>query len=282
MKSARILTPILLLVLVLCMLALTFAWFSSGESNEVSSVLEAGTYVRVVFGDDGLLNNEPYNGQKGYRDDGVPYEDDDKAYQAYYHTSVKLQGDKDLYLRFEFSELWIEASSTFYMMSAGRTLEQIISKFEGYDPDKSHVGKVEKVVADGSEQNVFTEPSDGSVAFVYTDDGTLDGKVVFIRLDKANADKFFSLEYAKITATAPPYAYGTFAAEGEGLKYVYDKNAPLGTSEVASDAAYGKVNPICVRITYSDAEYAMTFPFSDESFKGSSFRFGVTAYANYS
>lgn len=264
------------------MLALTFAWFSSSESNEVSSVLEAGTYVRVVFGDDGLLNNEPYNGQKGYDDNGVAYEDDDAAYRAYYHTSVKLQGDRDLYLRFEFSELWIEASPTFYMMSAGRTLERIISEFDGYDPEKSHVGKVETITADGKEQNVFTEPSDGSFAFVYTDDGTLNGKVRFIRLDKANADKFFSLEYAKITATAPPYAYGTFAAEGEGLKYVYDKDATLGTSEVASDAAYGKVNPICVRITYSDAEYAKTFPFSDESFKGSSFRFGVTAYANYS
>lgn len=280
MKTAKILTPILMLVLVLCMLALTFAWFSAGQESKTYTTLTAGSYVKVVFDDNGVLNNEKYNGQKGYDENGTAYTDGDKAYEAFYHTSVRLQGDSDLYLRFEFTGLLIKTSPTFYIMGAQKTLTEIVSLFDGYEPGKSHIGKVETVVTEDGEETVFTAPEDGSAAFVYTDDGTADGKVVFIRLDKANTDKFFTLSYAKITTVTPPYAYGTFAQEGEGLHFVHGDNLPAGTSEVVSDATYGKSNPVCIKITYSDATYAKTFPFSDDSFKGSEFTFEVVASAN--
>lgn len=280
MKTAKVLTPILMLVLVLCMLALTFAWFSAGQDSTAFTTLTAGSYVKVVFDDSGVLNNEKYNGQKGYDDNGTAYTDDDKAYEAYYHTSIKLQGDSDLYLRLEFTELYIKVSPTFYMLGAQRTLDEIISVFDGYDEGKSHIGKAETVVTENGEETVFTDPADGSTAFVYTDDGTADGKVICLRLDKVNADKFFTLNYAKITTTSPPYTYGTFADEGEGLHFVHGDNLPAGTSEVVSDATYGKSNPVCIKITYSDATYAKTFPFSGDSFKGSEFIFEVVAYAN--
>lgn len=282
MKSARVLTPILVLVLVLCMLALTFAWFSTGTQTETSSVLSAGTYVKVVFDEDGALNNEKYNGQKGYSDDGVPYTDDDKAYEAYYHTSLKLQGNDDLVLRFEFSKLYIAVSDMFYRMSAEETLQSVVSVFDGYEEGSSHIGKVETVMTGNGEELLFTDPEDGSTAFIYTDDGTVNGKVEFLMLDKTNTDKFFSLGYAKILTSGPPYSYGDFAEEGEGLLFTYGPKLPAGISEVVNEATYGKSNPICVKITYSDALYAKTFPFSGESFKGSSFKFEVVAAADYS
>lgn len=282
MKSARVLTPILVLVLVLCMLALTFAWFSTGTQTETSSVLSAGTYVKVVFDEGGTLNSEKYNGQKGYSDDGIPYTDDDKAYEAYYHTSLKLQGDDDLLLRFEFSKLYIAVSDMFFRMSAEETLVSVVSKFDGYDEGSSHIGKVETVSTENGDELLFTDPEDGSTAFIYTDDGTVNGKVKYIMLDKANTDKFFAMSYAKITSSGPPYSYGDFAEEGEGLPFVYGPKLPAGVSEVVNDATYGKSNPICVKIIYSDAGYAKTFPFSGESFKGSSFKFEVVAAADYS
>lgn len=282
MKSAKVLTPILVLVLVFCMLALTFAWFSASTETQTTAVLQAGSYIKVVFGeDDDLLVSEPYNGQKGYDDGGVAYTDADKAYQAFYHTTLRLQGDGDLGLRMEFASLLIKVSDTFYMMNAERTLSEIIAKFDGYDPEKSHVGKVETVTTENGEEEKFTAPADGSVAFIYTDDGTLDGKVKYISLDKANTDKFFALAYAKITNTTSPYAYGTFVGEGGALEFVHGPNLPAGGSEVTSDYTYGKANPICVRITYSDEAYAKTFPFSGDGFKASQFRFEIIAAADY-
>ena len=281
MKTAKILTPIIMLVLVFSMLALTFAWFSANQQAETTSVLTVGSYIKVEFDGDGALGNEKYNGQKGYDENGVAYTDDDKAYEAYYHTYIKLQGDGDLSLKFKFSDLVIEVSETFYMLSAKRTVDEIISKFDGYDPDKSHIGKAEKVVGENGADVVFTEPQDGSVGFVYTTDGTVNGDVLYIKLDKANTDKFFAMEYAKITSDDPPYEYGTFAKEGERLPFTYGANLPAYSSEVVSDSSFGKSNPVCVKIIYSDAGYARTFPFSGESFKGSLFGFGVIASAEY-
>ena len=281
MKSAKVMLPILVLVLVMCMLALTFAWFSAGEQSKTETVLKAGSYIKVEFDGSGTLNGSKYNGEKGYDEDGTPYTDADKAYEAYYHTYIKLQGDADLYLKFSFLELWIEVSDTFYMMNATRTLQEVVSLFDGCDPGKSHIGKCETVVTEDGESKVFTEPSDGSTAFIYTTDGTAQGKVCYIKLDKANVDKFFTLGYAKITTDAPPYAYGTFAEEGQGLHFRYGENIPAGESEVVSDAAFGKANPVCIKITYSDAGYAKPFPFSGDSFKASEFFFEVAAYADY-
>ena len=183
MKSARVLTPILLLVLVFCMLALTFAWFSAATETRTSAVLTAGSYIKVVFDDAGdMLVSEPYNGQKGYDDNGVAYNDADKAYQAFYHTTLRLQGDDDLGLRFEFSSLLIKVSDTFYMLNAQRTLSETVALFDGYDPEKSHIGKVETVTTENGEEERFTEPADGSTAFIYTTDGTVNGKVRYISL----------------------------------------------------------------------------------------------------
>lgn len=282
MKSARVLTPILLLVLVFCMLALTFAWFSASTETRTSAVLTAGSYIKVVFDDAGdMLVSEPYNGQKGYDDNGVAYNDADKAYQAFYHTTLRLQGDDDLGLRFEFSSLLIKVSDIFYMLNAQRTLSETVALFDGYDPEKSHIGKVETVTTENGEEERFTEPADGSTAFIYTTDGTVNGKVRYISLDKVNVDKFFALAYAKITDTTSPYAYGTFVQEGGALGYTHGPNLPAGVSEVVSDYTFGKANPICVRITYSDETYAKTFPFSGDSFKASQFRFGIIAAADY-
>lgn len=272
----------MVLVLVLCMLALTFAWFSASTETSTVTTLNAGTFVKVEFDDDGLLNSEKYNGEKGYDENGQPYVGEDAAYEAYYHTSLKLQGDADLYLRLSFSDLLIQVSDIFYRMSARETLTSIISEFDGYDPSASHIGKAETVTTEAGDSLVLTDPDDGSKAFVYTTDGTELGDVLYIRLDKANADKFFTLSYAKITATSAPYEYGDFAVENEGLKFSYGPSLPAGVSEVTDDATYGKSNPICIKITYSDAGYAKPFPFSSENFKASEFRFEVLAQANYS
>ena len=282
MKSARVLTPILILVLVLCMLALTFAWFSAATETSSVSVLKVGTYIRTVFDDGGLLNSEKYNGEKGYDENGVPYTGEDAAYEALYHTSLRLQGDSDLVVRLHFSELLIEVSHLFYRLSAEETLTEIISEFDGYDPSASHIGKAETVTTENGEELVLTAPADGSEAFLYTDDGTAQGAVKYIRLNKVNVDKFFTLSYAKITSASAPYEYGDFAVENEGLTFAHGPSLPAGVSEVTDDATYGKSNPICIKITYSDADYAKTFPFSSENFKASQFRFAVLAQANYS
>lgn len=282
MKSARVLTPILILVLVLCMLALTFAWFSAATETSSVSVLKVGTYIRTVFDDGGLLNAEKYNGEKGYDENGVPYTGEDAAYEALYHTSLRLQGDSDLVVRLHFSELLIEVSDLFYRLSAEETLTEIISEFDGYDPSASHIGKADTVTTENGEELVLTAPADGSEAFLYTDDGTAQGAVKYIRLNKVNVDKFFTLSYAKITSSTAPYSYGDFAVEDEGLKFTHGPSIPAGVSEVTDDATYGKSNPICIKIMYSDAGYAKPFLFSSENFKASEFRFEALAQANYS
>ena len=66
-----------------------------------------------------------------------------------------MQGDDDLGLRFEFSSLLIKVSDTFYMLNAQRTLSETVALFDGYDPEKSHIGKVETVATENGEEHIY-------------------------------------------------------------------------------------------------------------------------------
>lgn len=54
MKSAKVLIPILVVVLLVCMMALTFAWFAETmEEARLENIFRVGQAAQVVLSDDG-------------------------------------------------------------------------------------------------------------------------------------------------------------------------------------------------------------------------------------
>lgn len=279
MKSAKALLPILVIVLLVCTMALTFAWFSLGNDTSMSSSLEAGTYTMVQFSDAQGIVSEKYNGQKGYDENGNLCQDADAPYEGLYHTSMKLQGDGDLNLKMQITEVLVKVTPDFYGYSATSTFRYFVQEFDGYDGvAQNHVAQC---TFDEHGNPIFGENAVDAQneVFVYTSDGTLGGEVLYIRMDIANVQKFFTFEYAKITSDKPPYAYGDFVDTQRGLTFLHGPNSIVNPPEVASDIAYGKANAICAKITYSSQNYKKPFIFADEAFKGSTFLFNVLARA---
>ena len=96
MKSAKVLIPILVVVLLVCMMALTFAWFAETmEEARLENIFRVGQAAQVVLSDDGgELIGAKYNGQLGFTEAGTPYHDGDpdETYVAEYHIGVTMLG----------------------------------------------------------------------------------------------------------------------------------------------------------------------------------------------
>lgn len=299
MKSAKVLLPILLIVLLISTMAMTFAWFSDRIDAVVDSSLKAGTYVMVKFSSDTTgengLKNEPYNGQTAFDNQGnLISEGADIGYDAYYHTALKMQGNTDLIVNFDFLDIKIKVNELFFHLSATQTLNLVASNLDGYvlsDDLDLHIGKYS---FDGQNNPVFEDKGKESV-LVYTDDGTINGNVGYINLNSENARKIFTLSYSKIlpsvvdgenVAGEPSFddtdrVYNNFVGNDTGLHYVY---ANQSGAEVVPDIndpfIKGKDNPICIKIGYYNTQNAKPFLFSEDSFKSSVFLFNVVAYAN--
>ena len=144
MKSARALVPILIVVLLVCTMALTFAWFAQTmEEVKVGNAFTIGDTNYVYLTDEGLpegadgtivgtlLNTTKFNGELGFGEDGKPYPsgDPDAAYVAEYKIGVFMQGSEDLTLAVNFEGLTVTLGEG---MTTGVTTERLwIAVFSG-------------------------------------------------------------------------------------------------------------------------------------------------------
>lgn len=287
MKSARALVPILIVVLLVCTMALTFAWFAQTmEEVKVGNAFTIGDTNYVYLTDGGLpegvegtivgtLRTSKFNGELGFREDGTPYPADhlDAAYVAEYEIGVFMQGSEDLTLAVNFEGLTVTLGE---MMTTGVTTERLWSavfsklkddegellfaKYEDFAPQ--HVGTAEK---DESGGWVLTEPTGGAEGYVFLADN---GRPAALKLDRAMTEQLFRISVARVTNDVP-------GAYGDGVLFTYPE-------DVNPDLAHCREHELRLRIEfgYADAEgNGIPFPFADEAFRGCTFGFEVTARA---
>ena len=288
MKSARALVPILIVVLLVCTMALTFAWFAQTmEEVKVGNAFTIGdtNYVYLTDGDlpEGavgtivgtLLNTTKFNGELGFREDGEAYPpgDPDAAYVAEYKIGVFMQGSEDLTLAVNFEGLTVTLGEG---MTTGVTTERLWSAvfsklkdaegkplFANYDDfDKKHVGTAEK---DESGGWVLTEPTSGAEGYVFLADN---GRPVALKLDRAMTEQLFRISVARVTNDEP-------GAYGDEVLFTYPE-------DVKPDLADCREHELRLKIEFGYADEddkGIPFPFADEAFRGCTFGFEVTARA---
>lgn len=288
MKSARALVPILIVVLLVCTMALTFAWFAQTmEEVKVGNAFTIGDTNYVYLTDKELpedangtivgtlLNTTKFNGELGFREDGEAYPsgDPDAAYVAEYKIGVFMQGSEDLTLAVNFEGLTVTLGEG---MTTGVTTERLWSAvfsklkdaegaqlFANYDDfAKQHVGTAEK---DESGGWVLTEPPGGAEGYVYLADG---GRPAVLKLDRAMTEQLFRISVARVT-NGEPVAYG-------------DKVLFTYPGDVMPDLADCREHELRLKIEFGYADEndrGIPFPFADEAFRGCTFGFEVTARA---
>ena len=286
MKSARALVPILIVVLLVCTMALTFAWFAQTmEEVKVGNAFTIGDTNYVYLTDDELpegavgtifgkpLNTTKFNGELGFREDGTAYPsgDPDAAYVAQYEIGVFMQGSEDLTLAVNFEGLTVTLGEG---MTTGVTTERLWSAvfskltdgggaqlFESAGDLEPHIGEAKK---DESGGWVLTEPPGGAEGYVFL----ADNRPAVLKLDRAMTEQLFRISVARVTNDEPG-AYGDKVL----FTYPHDVNPNL------ADCPEHKLR-LKIEFGYADEnDNGIPFPFADEAFRGCTFGFEVTARA---
>lgn len=287
MKSARALVPILIVVLLVCTMALTFAWFAQTmEEVKVGNAFTIGdtNYVYLTDGDlpedandtiVGALTSDKFNGELGFREDGKPYPagNPDAAYVAEYKIGVFMQGSEDLTLTVRLDGVTVMLSDYVTGVSVGRLYRAVLSKltneageqlFADVSALKGHIGTA---TADADGGWTLADPTDGE-AWLYTLDGTSATRPVALKLDEQTTRSLFRISVARVTNDVP-------GAYGDEVLFTYP-------GDVMPDLAKCPEHELRLRIEfgYADAEgNGIPFPFADEAFRGCTFGFEVTARA---
>ena len=287
MKSARALVPILIVVLLVCTMALTFAWFAQTmEEVKVGNAFTIGDTNYVYLTDEDLpedandtivgtlLNKTKFNGELGFREDHTPYPagDPDAAYVAEYKIGVFMQGSEDLTLAVNFEGLTVTLGEG---MTTGVTTERLWSAvfyklkdadgellFARYEDFAPHIGEAEK---DESGGWVLTEPPGGAEGYVYLAN---DGRPAVLKLDRAMTEQLFRISVARVVD-------GVAGEYGDEVLFTYpaDVNPDL-------DKCPERELRLKIEFGYADEnDEGIPFPFADEAFRGCTFGFEVTARA---
>ena len=288
MKSARALVPILIVVLLVCTMALTFAWFAQTmEEVKVGNAFTIGDTNYVYLTDEDLpegaegtifgepLTSDKFNGELGFKENGNPYpaDDPDAAYVAEYKIGVFMQGSEDLTLAVNFEGLTVTLGEG---MTTGVTTERLWSavfsklkdaegkslfaKYEDFAPQ--HVGTAEK---DESGGWVLTEPTGGAEGYVFLADN---GRPAALKLDRAMTEQLFRISVAKVVGNVP----GEYGGE---VLFTY----PEDVNPVLAECPEHELR-LKIEFGYADEnDRGIPFPFADEAFRGCTFGFEVTARA---
>lgn len=288
MKSARALVPILIVVLLVCTMALTFAWFAQTmEEVKVGNAFTIGdtNYVYLTDEDlpedaDGAIFGEPltsdkFNGELGFREDGTPYpaDDPDAAYVAEYKIGVFMQGSEDLTLTVRLDGVTVMLSDYVTGVSVGRLYLAVLSKltdeagaplFADVSALEGHIGTA---TADADGGWTLADPTDGE-AWLYTLDGTSATRPVALKLDEQATRSLFRISVARVTNDEP-------GAYGDKVLFTYP-------DDVKPDLADCPEHELRLKIEFGYADEndrGIPFPFADEAFRGCTFGFEVTARA---
>ena len=267
MKSARALVPILIVVLLVCTMALTFAWFAQTmEEVKVGNAFTIGDTNYVYLTDEGLpegaagtivgtlLNTTKFNGELGFGEDGKPYPsgDPDAAYVAEYKIGVFMQGSEDLTLAVNFEGLTVTLGEG---MTTGVTTERLWSAV--FSKLKDAEGKLLFEKYDD-----FAAQAEG---YVFLADN---GRPVALKLDRAMTEQLFRISVARVTNDVP-------GAYGDEVLFTYPHDVKPDLAECPEHELRLKIE-----FGYADADgNGIPFPFADEAFRGCTFGFEVTARA---
>ena len=281
MKSARALVPILIVVLLVCTMALTFAWFAQTmEEVKVGNAFTIGDTNYVYLTDEGLpegaagtivgtlLNTTKFNGELGFGEDGKPYPsgNPDAAYVAEYKIGVFMQGSEDLTLAVNFEGLTVTLGEG---MTTGVTTERlwiaVFSKLKDAESYEDFAAQHVGTAAKGDDGKwVLTDP-DGAEGYVFLADN---GRPVALKLDRAMTEQLFRISVARVTNDVP-------GAYGDEVLFTYPH-------DVKPDLAECPEHELRLKIEFGYADEngnGIPFPFADEAFRGCTFGFEVTARA---
>lgn len=144
MKDVKAMIPIITLVLLICVLAGTFAWFSSYTSTEMLGLLSIENPQEVVLTSSTLTPGSlvEYNGQKGYDSSGNKKNPPDAPYIINFDVSYYVVGDSavDVSFGFDYIAVRLDAQKALPFSDVVRIVFGDSSFVDNADNRKAYLG----------------------------------------------------------------------------------------------------------------------------------------------
>ena len=308
MKDVKAMIPIITLVLLICVLAGTFAWFSSYTSTEMLGLLSIENPQEVVLTSSTLTPGSlvEYNGQKGYDSSGNKKNPPDAPYIINFDVSYYVVGESavDVSFGFDYIAVRLDAQKALPFSDVVRIVFGDSSFVDNADNRKAYLGVKGSYEYDRNEvggadyfDNTGTQLATGTTIYTYgpkheadnegkkgflitkNADGT--GDVTEIIIKSEYVAEYFHLTYARYQVQ---YNAGNSAYEfvddsattdvrfATAIRYTIAPNAQ-GHSEVNLDQ--NKCIPQKSKITIG-----LYHDFGDSAPAGNASQFGEFVFSN--
>lgn len=142
MKDIKAMIPIITLVLLICVLAGTFAWFSSYSKVDVTGLLSVENPQEVILLSSTLGTLVEYNGQKGYDSSGNKKNPPDAPYIFDFDVAYKVVGESavDVSFGFEYIAIRLDAQKALPFSDVVRIVFGDTSFVDNEDNRKAYLG----------------------------------------------------------------------------------------------------------------------------------------------
>lgn len=268
MKAEKIITPILLIVVSFVALMATFAWFAAKTTQTVQGVIKSGDVTSFSIADgnedmdgDCIKYSIPYEGQKGYDQQGNIYTTSDKPYEMKYNLSFVMKSSSDCTMKLSISKVIVNLTDK-YPYNLSQTIEKVlgVSGVSESDYNKYYSTSVDSL------------PTGEGASPYYCVYNETTKKVTNIVITGVYVNRYFCFDYWKSKETMVDrgdVAAGYESALSSGMNYTYGIDV----------SASGITNYIGLYIGFygynqERSSYSEEFRFSDQTiFLNSSFKF---------
>lgn len=171
MKDVKAMIPIIVLVLLISVVAGTFAWFSAYDSVDLNGSMEIGSYIDMIF-DDSVgfpdLENNPYLGQTGYTENGDRITTEDAPYEFDFDLKFRIHASHNVSVKFGFKYIIIKLHES-YVLGYAETVNRVFGATASDDPNSAEYKKflgVKKEIdyKHGQSDNYYAIDKDGKYA----------------------------------------------------------------------------------------------------------------------
>ncbi len=144
MKDVKAIIPIIILVLLISVVAGTFAWFSSQTQTDINGSMEVGEYIEMFF-DDSVgfpkLEEKPYEGQLGYKKDGTICTGADAPYEFDFDLKFRIKASNNINVKFGFKYIVVNVANTPYFLSYAETVKRVFGAESSNDVNSAEYQK---------------------------------------------------------------------------------------------------------------------------------------------
>jgi len=282
MGAQKHVIPILLIIVIFVALLSTYAWFSMQSSLKAFGVISTGVPTSFALSDDQgdptsneYASFETYSGQKGYRDNGTAYDDQDAPFYIFKNISFLMKGQSAVHVTFALESIDVTLG-TRYLYTFDQTLANVFNLSSQQISALTNETRLNYYVTSTAyAENNRALPTGANPSSIYMVYNTETSKVTHIIITSSVVSQYLTFDYWKSNDTDKDDD-GTPEGIEPGDSHTSALSSGIDLTYGTEVSVAGIVNYVGVYVGFygydsTNSRYTECI-FSDNNFQGSSFK----------